>query len=271
MEVCSEYVERRDELAALAAGPDAAPAVIAYTDDEHDTWRIAATTLIAAWHDHADPAVLDAARRIALPLDCVPQLAEVTERLVPLTGFEFRAVPGLVPVRQFFGSLARGRFLSTQYVRHHSNPLYTPEPDVIHEVIGHGTLLADPRLASLHRAAGHAISRLETETAVQFVADVFWFSAEFGVTVQPDGRPLAYGAGLLSSIGELRWFGGHAVVRPLDLAAMGTIDYDIDHYQPVLFGARSIDEVVDVVGGFFDLVDDDLVGRLISESPSEAA
>ncbi len=269
--VSAEYVRRRDEIARLAAGSSAEPTDITYTADEHATWSVAATALRTAWEEHAAPEVLVAAERLGLPVDEVPQLAEVTRRLRPLTGFEFRAVPGLVPVREFFGSLARGRFLSTQYVRHHSNPLYTPEPDVIHEVLGHGTLLADDGLAQLHVMAGAAIERLQTQRAVQFVADVFWFSAEFGVIVDQHGRPRAYGAGLLSSMGELQWFSRHADIRPLDLASMGTLDYDIDHYQPVLFGARSVAEAVDVVGGFFDVVDDDLVERLLSEASSAAA
>ena len=63
---------------------------------------------------------------------------------------------------QFYGSLADGVFNSTQYVRHHARPLYTPEPDLIHEVIGHGGLLASPRLAELNRLAGRAARRLET-------------------------------------------------------------------------------------------------------------
>src|SRR5689334_7267087 len=57
-------------------------------------------------------------------------------------------------------------FHSTQYVRHPSEPLYTPEPDVIHEVIGHGNMLASPRFAALKQAAGEAARRVETDDAL---------------------------------------------------------------------------------------------------------
>ena len=56
-----------------------------------------------------------------------------------------------MPLREFYGSLADRVFHSTQYVRHPSEPLYTPEPDIIHEVIGHGNMLASPRFAALKR------------------------------------------------------------------------------------------------------------------------
>jgi phenylalanine-4-hydroxylase len=39
--------------------------------------------------------------------------------------------------------------------------------------------------------------------------------------------------------------------RPLDIVEMGTADYDITHYQPVLYRAESLDEVREVVGRFF--------------------
>ena len=58
----------------------------------------------------------------------------------------------------------------------------------------------------------------------------------------------------------------HTEHRPLDLADMGTLAYDITEYQPVLFCAQNFDELDDVVGAFFDTVDDDLTFRLRAEA-----
>ena len=270
-ELDQEYVQRRDWIAGRAAGSAADPSRIAYLDSEHETWRVAKDALDQRWQQVAAPAILQAAKRLDLPTDRVPHLDEVTAQLRPRSGFEFRAVPGLVPVAEFFGSLARGVFLSTQYVRHHRSPLYTPEPDILHEVIGHGTCLADPHLSMLHREAGAAMIRLQTEVARQFVADVFWFSAEFGVldrTGDGSGQTdvAAYGAGLLSSVGELDWFVDNAEVRPLDIDAMGTISYDIAQFQPVLFAGRSLTHVLDVVGEFFATATDDAVMTRLERS-----
>ncbi|MEM9204287.1 MAG: phenylalanine 4-monooxygenase [Actinomycetota bacterium] len=259
------YGQRRDLIAAQAAGSAADPATIQYLDSENATWRFAREALLDRWRGVAAPEILAADARLELPADRVPQLQDVSARLAPRTGYRFRAVPGLVPVDEFFGALANGVFLSTQYVRHHDSPLYTPEPDILHEVLGHATCLADPHLAALHRAAGAAMIRVETERSRQFLADVFWFSAEFGVLDAGDGNgPLAYGAGLLSSVGELDRFRDHAVVRPIDIAAMGTLEYDIDDYQPVLFAARSMKEVTDVIGEFFATATDDEIARLLA-------
>jgi len=91
---------------------------------------------------------------------------------------------------------------------------------------------------------------------------VFWFSLEFGVVVE-DGEVRAYGAGILSSYGEIEEFRAMAH-RPLDIVEMGTADYDITAYQPVLYSAESIDEVVGVVGWFFATCDDESIAELRS-------
>ena len=77
-----------------------------------------------------------------------------------------------------------------------------------------------------------------------------------------------YGAGLLSSYGEIQEI-ARADLRPLDIARMGVQTYDITHYQPLLFCAESFDQIEDVVGAFFETVDDDLVAALTTRLPRQ--
>jgi phenylalanine-4-hydroxylase len=256
------YRERRNEIAAsaLAWTPGTDPEPVAYTDAENEVWRLVSAELAVKHERYAVREFLDAKGAVALPEDRVPQLVEVTAGVEPLTGFAYHPAPGLVDLRQFYGSLAQGVFHSTQYVRHPSQPLYTPEPDIIHEVIGHGNMLGSPRFAALKRAAGEATERVSSDVALQAIADVFWFTLEFGVMYE-DGELRAYGAGILSSYGEIEEFRSMEI-RPLDIIAMATVDYDITSYQPVLFGAASFGELEEVVGGFFATVDDDTPERL---------
>ena len=108
--------------------------------------------------------------------------------------------------------------------------------------------------------AASVSTRVETDAALQTIADVFWFTLEFGVMYE-ESELRAYGAGILSSYGEIEEFRSMEI-RPLDIAAMATVDYDITSYQPVLFGAASFGELEDVAGGFFASVDDDTPERL---------
>ena len=264
------YRARRAEIAGVSLAHRAGEPVphVDYTAKEQGIWRVVSAELAPKHEKYAHSEFLEAKAALALPTDRVPQLEEVSALLRPLTGWSYTCAPGLVPLRAFYADLGARTFNSTQYLRHPSQPLYTPEPDIIHEVIGHANQLASPRFAAITEAAGQASARLESEEAMQFVADVFWFSIEFGVMAE-EGETKAYGAGILSSYGEMDEF-GHMDIRPLDLHQMGTLNYDITAYQPVLFRAESLDHLEDVVGHFFATVDDDLAARLRAESSTYA-
>jgi phenylalanine-4-hydroxylase len=256
------YRERRGGIAAaaLAWRPGEPAPVIAYTEQEQDVWRTVCRELAPKHERYAVAEFREAKERVGLPADRIPSLDEVSALMQPLTGWRYLPAAGLVPLDQFYGSLAHRRFHSTQYVRHPAVPLYTPEPDIIHEVIGHGHLLATPTFGELHRLAGVAARRLSEIENLRFLSRVFWFSLEFGVVVE-DGELRAYGAGILSSYGEIEEFRGMEH-RPLDLVEMGTADYDITAYQPVLYRAESVDEVMDVVGGFFMTCTDESIAAM---------
>ncbi len=259
----ADYRRRRSAIAEAALRHRAGDPIpdVEYTPEEDAVWRLVSSELERLHADVACAEFRRAAASLVLPAERVPQLREVDERLAALTGFHLRPVPGLVPSRVFYGALAERTFLSTQYVRHHSVPFYTPEPDVIHEIIGHANMLASPVFADLHAAAGRTSRRLVGEAAHEFFSRVFWFTLEFGV-VHEDGELRAWGAGLLSSFGELGAF-RRAEIRPWDLAAMGTLEYDITRYQPVLFAARSLTQAVDDLGVFLETFDDEAHARLL--------
>nr|WP_235013915.1 MULTISPECIES: phenylalanine 4-monooxygenase [unclassified Parafrankia] len=257
-----EYQARRNQIAQLALRwrPGQPVPRVAYTEAEHALWRLVTGELALAYRGCACAEFLRGAARLGLPADRIPQLDEVSGPLSELTGFRYVPAAGLVGLREFYGSLADGVFHATQYLRHHTVPFYTPEPDVVHEVVGHANALASDRFAALYRAAGAAARRAESADTLQFISKVFWFTLEFG-TVYEDGELKAYGAGILSSYGEMAEFRS-VNVRPLDVTAMGTTDYDITRYQPVLYSAESFGQIEDVVGGFFAGCDDTLISGL---------
>ncbi len=234
-----EYRARRNRIAqiALEYEPGAHIPDAPYTPEEHKGWRTIMQALEPAHLQHACSEYLECIRRLDLPRDRIPQLREVTERVQAISGFRLEPVAGLVEPRVFLESLADGVFLSTQYIRHHSTPLYTPEPDVAHEVIGHAATLADERLAELNRLVGLAVKRTRSAEALDRLARVYWFTIEFGV-LREAGALKAYGTGLLSSAGELEAM-HNAELLPFDLEAASRQEYDPTRFQPVLYCADS--------------------------------
>jgi phenylalanine-4-hydroxylase len=233
---------------------------VEYTPEEDEVWRRVSHELGRKHERYACRAYREGARAVTLPTDRVPQLREVDARVHELTGFHIQPVPGLVPTREFYGALADRTFLSTQYIRHHSVPFYTPEPDIVHEIVGHANMLGNPVFADLYEQAGHASRRAQDDEALAAFSKVFWFTLEFGV-VYEHGDLRTYGAGILSSYGELEEFCSVAI-RPLEVAAMGSTTYDITAYQPMLYAAESFSHVEDVIGEFFETCDDESIARV---------
>ena len=246
----AEYRARRNRTAAIALRyePGATVPDAPYTPEEHALWRTIRDALEPAHRRHACAEYLEAARRLDLSRDSIPQLSEVSARVREISGFRLEPVAGLVAPRVFLESLADGVFLCTQYIRHHSTPLYTPEPDVVHELLGHALTLASPRLAELNRLFGEAVRRTTSAEELERLSRVYWFTIEFGV-VREDGEVKAYGTGLLSSAGELEAM-SRAELRPLDPVEAMHTEYDPTRFQPVLFCADSFGEMCEALKRF---------------------
>lgn len=237
------YRTRRNEIARIADDyksgfpiPDAP-----YTSEEHKVWQTIRKAIAPRHSLYACSEYLECIRQLDLPQDRIPQLREVSERVQRISGFRLEPVAGLVEPRVFLESLADGVFLCTQYIRHHSTPHYTPEPDVVHEIIGHAVTLASEQLAELNRLVGRAVKRRASVRSLEELSRVYWFTLEFGV-IREDGKVKAYGTGLLSSSGELETM-HKAELLPLNLEVVAAQEYDPTAYQPVLFCADSFEDM----------------------------
>jgi phenylalanine-4-hydroxylase len=228
---------------------------ITYLDEEHECWRLLSNELAARHDRHACEEIREGLKQLALSADCLPQLRDVSAVVQDLTGFRFSPAAGLVDQFRFYGSLADREFQATQYIRHYSTPSFSPEPDMIHEIVGHGSALASRRLAAIYELLGKAVRRLQSAEAVSAVSKIFWFGLEYGL-VREHGDVKVCGASMLSSCGEMDQL--HAVrIRPLDVQSMVTQSYRVDEYQPVLFCADSFSHLEDFLGDFLTSVADD--------------
>jgi phenylalanine-4-hydroxylase len=228
--------------------------LVEYTPEEAATWAAVYRRLeeLQARYACAEyrRALAVMGRECGYGADVVPQVRDVSRFLEGRTGFRLRPVAGLLGSRDFLNGLAFRVFFCTQYLRHHSVPFYTPEPDLCHELIGHAPMFADAAFADLSQEIGLA-SLGASDTEIERLARCYWFSVEFGL-LREGGGLKAYGAGLLSSFGELEYAcsptrppGGvteRPELRPWDPAAAAAQEFPITRYQPVYFVADSLQQ-----------------------------
>ena len=233
------YRARRDTIARIAtAHQTGAPVPPApYVAGEHRVWRTVRAALLPLHRARVCAEILELQQVLPLGPDEIPQLAALNPRLHAVAGFRMEPVAGLVTARTFLRHLGQRVFLSTQYVRHESRPFYTPEPDVIHELVGHAATLVHPGIAELNRVFGEAAAVADGAEMAR-IARVYWYTLEFGL-VGERGETKAFGAGLLSSVGELSRFDQAPTLRGWDLDEIAATPYDPTDYQPVLFVAPS--------------------------------
>ena len=233
------YRARRNTIAqlALAHRSGAAVADAPYSEAENAVWAEVRAALAPHHAARACAEILELQEVLPLNEHAVPQLSEFNPRLHAVAGFRMEPVAGLISARTFLTHLGRRVFLSTQYIRHHSRPFYTPEPDVIHELVGHTATLVHPGIAELNRVVGEAAAVANAPSMAR-LERVYWYTLEFGL-VQERGEIKAFGAGLLSSVGEIERCTTVPTLHDWDLERMANTPYDPTDYQDVLFVAPS--------------------------------
>lgn len=248
-----EYRERRDYIASLSKKFRETGAItdVDYTEEEQGIWRHVATRLEELHQKYASPFYLRAKKDLGITTDYIPQLSEMNRRLKETTGFRLAPIEGLVETRAFLSWLSYRVMLSTQYIRHHSRPDYTPEPDIVHESIGHIPMFTNPAFADYSQFIGHG-ARIATDKQIEELGRLYWFTVEFGL-VEHEGGIKAYGAGLLSSYGELEHaFSDSVDRRAFDLEEVINHEYTYSDMQPVLYVIPSYAELKDVTRKYIE-------------------
>jgi phenylalanine-4-hydroxylase len=225
---------------------------IDYTPEETAVWGAVWDKMEGLWEEYACKEYLNSLalmkEHCGYTRDKIPQQQDISEFLQKRSDFRMRPVAGLLSSRDFLNGLAFRVFFSTQYIRHHSRPLYTPEPDICHELLGHAPMFADRDFADFSQEIGLA-SLGASDDDVLKLAHCYWHSVEFGLCKE-DGKNKAYGAGLLSSFGELEYAcseehpGADAlpIIKPWDPEVAARQAFPITTMQPVYFLADTLQD-----------------------------
>jgi phenylalanine-4-hydroxylase len=238
------YVQRRKDLFALCRRhrlERLGPPLIDYTSEETRIWREVSPKLNELHVRHACRIYLAAKRDLAINQDEIPQLRILSERVQRETNIHLVPAEGALPYRTFYQYIGARGFPVTQFIRHGSHPEFTPEPDMIHDCLGHVPPLMNHDYAELLSLIGKAVSATGSGEHVLALKRFSWFSIEFGL-IEDEGETRVFGAGILSSTGEIPYSVLSPDVRRARFVTDTVIntDYDPSRMQDHLFIAPSL-------------------------------
>ena len=232
------YVERRKKLFELCRRhrlESLGPPIIDYTAEETRIWREVSPKLDELHKKHASGIYLAAKRELGISQTEIPQLRLLSERVNQETRMHLVPAEGPLPYRSFYSYIAKRGFPVTQFIRHGSHPELTPEPDMIHDCLGHVPPLMNHDYAELLTLIGQAVVTTPDPAQVLALKRFSWFSIEFGL-IEEEGQTRVFGAGILSSTGEIPFsLSADVVRRPFVTDDVIATDYDPSRMQDHLF------------------------------------
>lgn len=231
---------------------------VRYSDDENAIWAELMDRQMKVVEGRVCDEFLDGIRELDLPRDRIPQLPDVSEKLMARTGWQVVPVPALINFDRFFQLLSERKFPAATFIRSRDEMEYLQEPDIFHEIFGHCPMLAHEAFAEFTHAYGEAGARASKADRV-LLARLYWFTVEFGLLNTPDGLR-NYGGGINSSPGETLYALESDIPdrRPFDPIDALRTPYRIDIYQTVYY-------VLDRLEVLYDLAHMDLLA-LIAEA-----
>ena len=241
-----------------------------YTAADHDTYRRLYARQLQQLPGLACDEFIAAVQQLGTP-ERIPQFDAISERLLKATGWQVVGVPGLIPEEAFFALLAQRKFPVTDWMRRPEEFDYVVEPDVFHDLFGHVPLLFIPTFADYMQAYGAGGMKASRLDACELLARLYWYTVEFGLIATPHGLR-AYGAGILSSAGELRHSVTSAEPRRVafDLQRLMRSRYRIDTFQASYFVIDSFQQLFDATAPDFTPVYAAVRGRIARDGEVEA-
>jgi phenylalanine-4-hydroxylase len=235
----ADYVQRRRDLFELCRRhrlEHLVLPVIEYTPEETRVWCEVSSRLDELHRKHACSIYLEAKDTLDISATEIPQLRSLSDRLERETHIHLVPAEGPLAYRTFYSYIAKRGFPVTQFIRHGSRPEFTPEPDMLHDCLGHVPPLMNQDYAEVLTLIGKAAVSTPDPLKVLALKRFSWYSIEFGLMEEAGGIKV-FGAGILSSTGEIPFslFSKDVTRRPFVTDEVIETDYDPSRMQDHLF------------------------------------
>ena len=249
-----EYRKRRDFLGRLGVGHKMGDPIkkANHTESENKLWQHIYTS-VRPLHEEVYceqylQAIHELERLGIFRPDRVPELDDIDSWLSQVSDWHVKPVGGILTQREFLNCLAFKTFCSGQFLRHPAQPEYTPEPDIMHEYLGHIPSFANKQICDLSQRLGE-LSLGATDEQVAEIGAIYWYTIEFGLCLQNQDVKV-YGAGPAGSVAEMKRIqervqNNRNSLRKLDIMNNDMPrDIEDEDLQSIFYTAASYDDFI---------------------------
>ncbi len=218
-----------------------------YTPDQHALWSEMVARRMAQLEHCACREYLEGWRALGLEQERIPHLAQVSKLLEKRTGWRVQPVSGFMPERAFFEMLDARQFPTTTWLRSRESMDYIPEPDLLHDALGHLPMFANQSFADAVAEYGRICHAMESEEKLERMGRLYWYTFEFGL-IRQDGAVKVYGSGVASSQQECtNVLSGGCEIRDFSVAEVLNTTVKVDQIHKCLFAINSFTEILNAV------------------------
>lgn len=214
-----------------------------YTEEDREVWSLLCNRQLDNLTDKACSVYLEGVDSAGFERDRIPDFSEIGANLRRVNGWGIEVVPGIIPVRDFFGLLSRKKFCSSTWLRRKAQLDYLEEPDMFHDAFGHMPMLMDGSFSRFMERIASLAERYPDDDSIQKLQRIYWFTIEFGL-VKEQGRLKVYGAGICSSYGETNYaLSGKPLYLEYDVREVMAMPFYTDRIQDKYFVLEGIGEL----------------------------
>lgn len=226
-----------------------------YSDKDHDAWATLYRQTMKTLPGRMCDEYIQGLAKLGLPADRIVRFEDLSDVLRKKTGWEYVAVSGFLPTRQFFSLLADRKFPANRSIRNLDELEYQELPDIFHDVVGHAPLLMDPIMADFMQEFGKAGMACNSESKHTMLARLYWFTVEVGL-IQSSGSLKAYGTAIASSAKELEFaLHSHSPNRlHFDLERVFRTPFSMYDLQETYFAIDALSQMLELANDGFSCV-----------------
>jgi len=223
-----------------------------FSVEQQEVWQILFEKLIPQVEKFACKDFLEGFKLLNMSPEKIPTLEALNEIITRRTGWKtVRTSVRYTQAGAWYPHFARKEFLITNFIRSKNELDFTPEPDMFHDIFGHMAFMTLPHYTDLQEMFAPAFLKATPEEQ-EDIKRLAWFSTEFGLIME-DGEMKVFGAGLLSSHGEIQnVMLGKVPLLPFTIENVLNRDKAIWNFNDQLFVIESIDALKKELATFFN-------------------